>query len=174
MSGMSQAQFAALMPVEQVDQAVVVLRDEERDAVRQRSDRSSRQRICEALGDRGELARELVEVEVEVGEVPLDAHEEQAALGVLVLVGVQDVGVVAVEELADGGDDPLAVGAVDEQDGGVLHRRCTHSALGLRRPRHRTAPGTFFDLALASAAGLGDNTGWQPETYPPETNRGRT
>src|SRR5262249_44805602 len=75
----------------------------------------------EALGDRGELAGEVVEVEGEPGQLPLDAHEEQAALRVLVLVGVQDVAVVPVEELADGGDDPLAVGAVDQQDGRALH-----------------------------------------------------
>ena len=43
------------------------------------------------------------------------------ALGVLMLVRVQDVGVVPVQELGDGRDNPLAVGAVDQQDAGLCH-----------------------------------------------------
>jgi hypothetical protein len=39
---------------------------------------------------------------------------------VLVLVGVQDVGPVRVQEVGDGGDQPLTVGAVDQQDGGIF------------------------------------------------------
>src|SRR5205807_7225022 len=42
---------------------------------------------------------------------------------VLMLVGVQDVGVVPVQELGDGSDDSLAVGAVDQQDAGLRHER---------------------------------------------------
>ena len=60
-------------------------------------------------------------LEAKLLEVPFDAHQEQVALAVLVLVGVQDVGIVPVQEFADGGNDPLAVGTVDQQDGGVLH-----------------------------------------------------
>jgi hypothetical protein len=36
-----------------------------------------------------------------------------------VLIGVDDVGAEAVEEAGDGGDQALAVGTVDEQDGRV-------------------------------------------------------
>ena len=113
-------QLAALVAIEQIDQAMVVLRDEQRDAVRQRGQLQPPAHR-ESLGQRGELARELRGIEGEVRQVPFDAHEEQLALRVLVLVGVEDVGVVPVQELADGGDDAFAVRAIDQQDGSVLH-----------------------------------------------------
>jgi hypothetical protein len=37
------------------------------------------------------------------------------------LIGMQDVGIVLVQKLADRVDDPFAVGASDEQDSGVFH-----------------------------------------------------
>jgi hypothetical protein len=37
------------------------------------------------------------------------------------LIGMQDIGVVLVQELAHRVDDPLAIGTGDEEDGGVLH-----------------------------------------------------
>ena len=40
---------------------------------------------------------------------------------VLMLVGMQDVGIVAVEKLADGRDDALGVRTGDQQNGAVLH-----------------------------------------------------
>jgi len=52
----------------------------------------------------GAKRAELVSVEGEAVQVPFDTHQEDAALGVLVLVGVQDVAVVPVEEIGDGGD----------------------------------------------------------------------
>ena len=60
-------------------------------------------------------------VDVEVFGIELDAHQEQAGLFVAVLVGVQDVAVVPVNEVGDGGDFALAVRTGDEQDGGILH-----------------------------------------------------
>ena len=54
----------------------------------------------------------------------LDTHEEEAKLDILMLVGVEDVDVVTLDEKVDyGGDDSLAVGTVDEQDGdlGIGH-----------------------------------------------------
>src|SRR5262249_6849746 len=58
-----------------------------------------------------------------VGEQPLavevDALEEEPRLAVRVLVGLEDVGAVAVEHLRERGDDPAAVGARDEQGRGV-------------------------------------------------------
>jgi hypothetical protein len=37
------------------------------------------------------------------------------------LIGEQDVAVVAKDEFGDGGNDSFAVGTGDEKDGGVLH-----------------------------------------------------
>ena len=58
----------------------------------------------------------------------LDAHEEEAELDILMLVGVEDVDVVASDEkIHDGGDDSLAVGTVDEQDGDLGIGHCLQS-----------------------------------------------
>jgi len=38
---------------------------------------------------------------------------------VLVLIGMQNVGAVGVKEIGDGGDQSFAIGAIDEQNGGV-------------------------------------------------------
>jgi hypothetical protein len=37
------------------------------------------------------------------------------------LIGEQDVAIVAKDEIGDRGDDALAVGARNEKDGGVMH-----------------------------------------------------
>jgi hypothetical protein len=41
----------------------------------------------------------------------LDPHQEQLQFGVLMLVGVQDVGVVQQQKIGNGGDQSLLVGA---------------------------------------------------------------
>ena len=63
----------------------------------------------------------LRKIDVEIFGIELDAHQEQPGFFVGVLVGMQDVAVVPVDEVGDGGDFALAVGAGDEQDGGILH-----------------------------------------------------
>jgi hypothetical protein len=63
----------------------------------------------------------IAEINVEVFGIELDTHEEETGLFVGVFVGVQDVAVVAVDEVGDGGDFALAVRAGDEEDGGILH-----------------------------------------------------
>jgi len=50
----------------------------------------------EPLRDRPKLLPEGRDLEGEVFEVPLDPHQKQAGVAVLVLIGVQDVRVVAV------------------------------------------------------------------------------
>lgn len=52
----------------------------------------------------------------------LDTHEEEAELDVLMLVGIENVGVVLLhEEVGDGGDEAFTVGAVNEKNGGLGH-----------------------------------------------------
>src|SRR5262249_40590529 len=104
-------QLTALMPVEQIDQAVIVLRDEQSEAVRPVGALDAPAHL-EALGDRGELGNTFLDAEIKAGQVPLDARQEQPALRVLMLVGVQDVGVVLVEKLRHRGGDPFPVGTV--------------------------------------------------------------
>ena len=61
------------------------------------------------------------EIDVEVFGIELNTHQEESGFFVGVLVGVQDVAAVSVDEVGDGGDFAFAVGAGDEEDGGVLH-----------------------------------------------------
>jgi len=53
-------------------------------------------------------------LEVEVVEYPLDPHEEQAGLVILVLVGVDDIGAKPVEQSGNAGDQAFAIGTVDQ------------------------------------------------------------
>ncbi len=48
---------------------------------------------------------------------PLDTHEEEAELVVLVLVGVQDVGSLIVEKRGDARDEAFLVRAIDQENG---------------------------------------------------------
>ncbi len=61
------------------------------------------------------------QIEVEIRQVPFHPHQEQFQLGVLMLVGVQDVGIVQQQKVGDGGDQTLLVGAGNQQDGGMAH-----------------------------------------------------
>jgi hypothetical protein len=74
----------------------------------------------EALGDGGEGQLEVVQIQRKAGQIPFHPHQEQLEFSVLVLVGVQDIGVVLVEKIGNGGHQTFLVGATDEQDGGVL------------------------------------------------------
>ncbi|HEV2710308.1 MAG TPA: hypothetical protein VGU67_08860 [Edaphobacter sp.] len=52
----------------------------------------------------------------------LDAHEEEAKFHILMLIGVQNIGVVLLDEkVGDGGDETFAVGAVNEKNGYLGH-----------------------------------------------------
>jgi hypothetical protein len=77
------------------------------------------------------VERCFVAVEVVGGE--LDTHEEETKLHILVLIGVEDVGVVLLnQKVGDGGDKAFAVGAVDEENGGLGHRGTNESAEFIR------------------------------------------
>ena len=109
-------QLAAAVAPEQVEQAVVEARHEDRHP-----------RALALAGEppfhperRRHLALEVVLERRILGEVELEPHEEPAA-GALrrVLRRLHDVGAAVVEERRHGGDDPRAVGAGDEQAHGV-------------------------------------------------------
>src|SRR5260370_29665511 len=66
------------------------------------------------LGDRREIFAEvgevfIVETDVEVSGIELDAHQEESGFFVGVFVSVQDIAVVAVDEESAGGDLPFWV-----------------------------------------------------------------
>ena len=83
----------------------------------------------ELFGDGREVVGEVVQRNIEVSWIELDAHEEEVGFGVAVLVGVQDVAVVAEDEIGDGRDQAFAVGTGQQQDGGVLHVEIRNSVV---------------------------------------------
>ena len=62
-------------------------------------------------------------VGVQLGKIELDALKELPRHRVGVLIGIQDVGTVPVEELCERSDEAFAIGAADEQCGGLLHNQ---------------------------------------------------
>src|ERR1700739_4370697 len=64
---------------------------------------------------------EVVEVDTEILGIELAPHQKEAGFFVRVLIGVQNVPVMAINKVGDGRDFALAVGTGDEQDGGVFH-----------------------------------------------------
>jgi hypothetical protein len=112
------AELPGLVAQEQVVEAVVGARDEDRHAFHViRPGEAPGHR--EARGDLGERALERQAVGEQLGDVEVDALEEEARLRVGVLVGLEDVGAVPVKDLGQRGDDPAAVGAADEQRRGL-------------------------------------------------------
>jgi hypothetical protein len=112
-------ELASAAPPQKVEQAVVVARHEHRDPLRNA-------RVCEPplhveAGRR--LSHRLLELGAPVAEalqMELGAEEERATLGVSrVLVSLDDVGAEFEKECGDGGDNPVAIRARDEEAGGV-------------------------------------------------------
>ena len=125
------AQLAGAVPIQQIDQAVLVARHEDRGL---RPIRRVLDAVVDAepIDERLERRRERRVGDVEPVEVELDAHEEAAAFVVAVLGGVEDVGAVLEQEARDRRDESLRVGAIDQKNGGV--HGAMLSAAG-RRPR---------------------------------------
>ena len=99
-------------PVQQVDQAVVVLRhhDEDSPDIRLQANAQFRGEPRRVLGgSRGDGWK--VAVGLEAG-----AHEEQAGVDVGVLLLLEDIGADSEEPGGDGVDDARAVGALQGQD----------------------------------------------------------
>src|ERR1035441_3228255 len=77
----------------------------------------------EGLGKHRKFCAESRVVKGKILEIPLHAHEEEAEIGVLMLIGMQDVGAVPVQETGNAGYDALAVGAVNQKNSGIWHER---------------------------------------------------
>ena len=98
-----------------------VVRDEDSDVLRRGGECEAPVHL-ELLGQRREGGVEVRFVAASVVGGKLDAHKKETKLYVLVLVGVEDVGVAMPDEkVGYGGDETFAVGAVDEKNGGLGH-----------------------------------------------------
>src|SRR5271169_208282 len=73
-------------------------------------------------GDGSEALGKLSKGKIKIGGIELDSRQKEIGFLVSMLVGEQDVAVVAKDEVGNRGDDSFAVGAVDEKDGGSLHK----------------------------------------------------
>ena len=82
-----------------------------------------------AVGQGLEALTESSIVQGEIRQVPFDAHEEEAEIVVLVLIGVENIGSPIVQKTGDRGDNSFAVGAMDQENGGVRHLYFLHTAV---------------------------------------------
>jgi hypothetical protein len=128
------SEFAALVAVEQVLEAVVVLGDEDREP-RAVAGVGETPVHLKFGGDGGETLGKFREVKIEFRGIELDAGEKKIRCFVSVLVGEQDVAVVLKNEIGNGRDHALAVGTGDEEDGGVVHKIRLVSPVVLCVPR---------------------------------------
>ena len=115
------AQFAALVAVKQVLEAVIVFRNKNADA-------RAMGRMCEppvhfeVACNGGETFRELTEIAIEIGRVEFNTGEEKIRLLVAMFIGEEDVAVVPENEFGNGSDDSFSVGTGDEQNCVLVHR----------------------------------------------------
>ncbi len=106
------AQFAAVVTVEQILQAVIVPGNEDGDARTLGSVGDSPVHF-EVPGYRSEAAGKLGEIEGEVCRVEFDACQKEIRFFVSVLIGEEDVAVVPKNEIGNGSDDAFPVRAGD-------------------------------------------------------------
>src|SRR5882672_122032 len=112
--------FADTLPIEQIDQAMIVFRYENRytwPVLGSRDTPLNR----ELLRDRLEPLREIFQVELKSRQVPFHARRIEALFSRLVLLEMQNVPAVPVNEVRDRRIETLAVRTFQKQDGAVLH-----------------------------------------------------
>ena len=115
-------QLARLPPPEQVDQAMPLLRDQDRHALGAvgEADPPVHPVLTRQRGKRGV---ELVPAQAEALALDLHPHEERAVRRIAhILVGAQDVAIMQGDEAGDRRDQTLVIRTVDQQPDVVAHR----------------------------------------------------
>src|SRR5437899_13106568 len=77
----------------------------------------------ELAGDWSKSLGKLGKVKIKICRIELHARQKKIGFLISMLIGEQDVAVVAKDEFSDRCDHPFAVGAGDEADGGAGHSR---------------------------------------------------
>jgi hypothetical protein len=113
-------QLTGPLPQQQVEQAMVVLRNEDRGPRVVESIRDAPVHR-EAIRDLRNRRLQASAIGVQLRHVELDALEELARYRIGVLIRVEDVGAVPIQDLGQRGDQAFAIGAADEQGGGLFH-----------------------------------------------------
>jgi len=116
----SACEFAVALAIEQVDEAVIVLRNKNRDA-RPVIAPADHPIHAELVGNRTKGAVKVLQVESEAVEVPFDAGQVVTLLAGLVLLEMEDVAIIAVDKFGDGRVEALTVGTLHQQDRTVFH-----------------------------------------------------
>src|SRR5581483_2845960 len=140
-------QLAALVAVQQIGKAMVVMRDKDRHlglVARKRQPPIHLEPLCDGRKRGGEL----LGGHGESRQVPFHPHQEEPELGVLMFIGVQDVAVPLVNEIGNGRYQALTVGATYQQNGAVLHAAGVAVFLGgLKKGSLLTVAGTLWRTA---------------------------
>ena len=107
----------------------------------------------------GKAPGEFFEIERESFQIPFHTHEEKIAFGILMLVGMEDIGLVSGQKIGHCRHDAPLVGTIDQQNGGSAGRDwgfgLAHGACGVK-------VGLFYRVyiaVLSLSAGPG-NTGY--------------
>ena len=88
-------EFLIFMPVQEISQAVIVLRNEQRNAEWHFRINSAPGHL-EAGGNWGKARLEFSHAQIEFGQVPFDTHQKKIGFTILMLIGVDNIGIVAV------------------------------------------------------------------------------
>ena len=103
-------EFSSLLSVEDVHQAVKLLRHEDRNPGNVRHHAEAPLHL-KGRGRGLEFCPECTQIER--FQFPFDAHKKQAGIVVLMLIGMGNVGAVSIKEVCDGRDQAFAIWTVD-------------------------------------------------------------
>jgi hypothetical protein len=116
--GIDAVEFSGLKAVEQIGQTVQIPGYEDRHPRGLRHQAEAPAHL-ESGGQGLELFAK--PKQVERLQLPLHPHEKELGFGVLMLIGVGDVGAVLVEQVGDARHQAFAVRTIDEENGGIPH-----------------------------------------------------
>jgi hypothetical protein len=114
------AQFTTLVPIEEILQAVVVLRNENGNA-RSVGGMGEPPIHLEFAGNRLEALGELRQVKIKIGRIELDTRQKKIRFLISMLIGEKDISVVAKNEFGNRSDHTFAIRTGDQEDGGIMH-----------------------------------------------------
>ena len=112
-------QFSAPLAIQQIHQAVILLGNEDghpRTVIAQ----GDAPVHAELVRDGAKRAVEVLHVQAESVQIPLDTRQVVTLFARLMLLEVKNISIVTVNKLGDGGVQPLAVWALHEKNGAVF------------------------------------------------------
>src|SRR6185437_15540561 len=112
-------EFATAVSIEKIGEAMIVFGNQDGHSG---STRGLGQPPChvEAFRDRVEVAGKISQVDVEIRGIEFHPHQKQIRTFIGVLVGMQDVPVVAIDEVGDSRHNTFLIGTAEQKDGGAF------------------------------------------------------